>query len=305
MMEYIDFRAAPEEKDHSKVRVDLIDKVYDHLKLPESTFLGTRITKKMLIDNNELSSNDKKLVTDVIQSIEWRNTLKPDTVNISIYVTDTVEYLEVAVIRVVLKADKKHKDRLTNITKLMHTLIPYPVVLLVELQDELAISLADKRINQADKTKLVIEHIYNSDWLHAEKLSNNENDFLNDFSLINVSSLNYFELYQDLISMLIGLKASRISGNYESKNSLISQSTNKPEAQVGSEKNGTSTSSDFSEKSNEDKIALLQKLEGLEAELASIRNKLKKETQMNIKLRLNVEAQKIKQEIAAIRNELK
>ena len=304
MMEYIDFRAAPAEKDHSQVRVDLIDKVSDHLKLPKSTFLGTRITKKMFIDNNELSSHDKKLVTDVIQSIEWRNTLKPDTVNISIYVTDTVEYLEVAVIRVVLKAGEKHKDRLINITKLLHTLIPYPVVLLVELQDDLAISLADKRINQADKTKLVIEHIYNSDWLHPEKLSANENVFLNDFSLVNVSSLNYFELYQDLISMLIGLKASRISGNYESKNSSISQRNYKPEVQVSSEQDAKLASSNFSEKSNKDKTALLQKLEGLEAELASIRNKLKKEVQMNIKLRLNVEAQKIKQEIAAIRNEL-
>jgi len=304
MMGYIDFRAAAEDKDHSQVCGSLIDKVYDHLKLPESTFLGTRITKKMLIDNNELSSNDKKLVTDVIQSIEWRNTLKPDTVNISIYVTDTVEYLEVAVIRVVLKADKKHKDRLTNITKLMHTLIPYPVVLLVELQDELAISLADKRINQADKTKLVIEHIYNSDWLHPEKLSANENDFLNDFSLVSVSSLNYFELYQDFISMLIGLKASRISGNYESKNSSISQSDYKPEA-LNSEQDAKLASSGFSEKSNEDKTALLRKLEGLEAELVSIRNKLRKESQMNIKFSLNVEAKKIKQEIAAIRNELK
>ena len=304
-MEYIDFQAASEEKDHSQVCGSLIDKVCDHLKLPESTLLGTRITKKMLIDNNELSSHDKKLVTDVIQSIEWRNTLKPDTVNISMYVTDTVEYLEVAVIRVVLKAGKKHKDRLTNITKLLHTLIPYPVVLLAELQDDLAISLADKRINQADKTKLVIEHIYNSDWLHAEKLKANENDLLNDFSLANISSLNYFELYQDLISMLIGLKASRISGIYKSKNSSISQSDRKPEAQLNIEQNTKLDSSDFSEKSNEDKTALLQKLEGLEAELASIRNKLKKENQMNIKLRLNVEAQKIKQEIAAIRNELK
>ena len=304
MMEYIDFRAAPAEKDHSQVRVDLIDKVSDHLKLPKSTFLGTRITKKMFIDNNELSSHDKKLVTDVIQSIEWRNTLKPDTVNISMYVTDTVEYLEIAVIRVVLKAGKKNKDRLTNITKLLHTLIPYPVVLLAELQDELAISLADKRINQADKTKLVIEHIYNSDWLHPEKLSANENDFLNDFSLVNVSSLNYFELYQDFISMLIGLKASRISGIYESKNSSIFQSNHKPEAQVGSEKNGTLINLDFSEKSNEDKTALLQKLEGLEAELANIRNKIKKETQMNVKMRLNIEAKNVKNSISKLKHSL-
>ena len=300
-MEYVDFRAA-EEKDDSQTRGRLIDKVCDHLKLPESTLLGTRITKKMLIDNNELSSHDNKLVTDVIQSIEWRNTLKPDTVNISMYVTDTVEYLEVAVIRVVLKAGKKHKDRLTNITKLLHTLIPYPVVLLIELQDDLAISLADKRINQADKTKLVIEHIYNSDWLHPEKLSANENDFLNDFSLVNVSSLNYFEFYQDFISMLIGLKASRVSGVYKSKNSLVSQSTNKPEAV--SEKNHKSSSSEFSEKSNEYKTALLQKLEGLEAELANIRNKIKKETQMNVKMRLNIEAKNVKNSISKLKHSL-
>lgn len=303
-MDYIDFQAASEEEDHSQACSSLIDKVCDHLKLPDSTFLGTRITKKMLTDNNELSSHDKKLVTDVIQSIEWRNTLKPDTVNISIYATDTVEYLEVAVIRVVLKAGKKHKDRLTNITKLLHTLIPYPVVLLVELQDELAISLADKRINQADKTKLVIEHIYNSDWLHPEKLSANENDFLNDFSLVNVSSLNYFELYQDLISMLIGLKASRISGNYKSKSSSISQSDNKPEAQLNIEQNTKLASSNFSKKSNEDKTALLQKLEGLEAELASIRNKIKKETQMNVKMRLNIEAKNIKNLISKLKYSL-
>lgn len=304
MMEYIDFRAAPKEKGHSQVCGSLIDKVCDHLKLPESTFLGTRITKKMLIDNNELSSHDKKLVTDVIQSIEWRNTLKPDTVNISIYATDTVEYLEVAVIRVVLKAGEKHKDRLTNITKLLHTLIPYPVVLLVELQDDLAISLADKRINQADKTKLVIEHIYNSDWLHPEKLSANENVFLNDFSLVNVSSLNYFELYQDLISMLIGLKASRISGNYESKNSSISQRNYKPEVQVSSEQDAKLASSNFSEKSNKDKTALLQKLEGLEAELASIRNQIKKETQMNVKMHLNIEAKNVKNSINKLKRSL-
>lgn len=303
-MDYIDFQAASEEEDHSQACSSLIDKVCDHLKLPDSTFLGTRITKKMLTDNNELSSHDKKLVTDVIQSIEWSNTLKPDTVNISIYATDTVEYLEVAVIRVVLKAGKKHKDRLTNITKLLHTLIPYPVVLLVELQDELAISLADKRINQADKTKLVIEHIYNSDWLHPEKLSANENDFLNDFSLVNISSLNYFELYQDLISMLIGLKASRISGNYKSKSSSISQSDNKPEAQLNIEQNTKLASSNFSKKSNEDKTALLQKLEGLEAELASIRNKIKKETQMNVKMRLNIEAKNIKNLISKLKYSL-
>ena len=146
-MVYKDFNLIGEEENQL-----LIDMVFDHLALPDSTFLGTRITKKMLIDNNELSSADKKLVTDVIQSVEWINTLKPETLNIPVYVTETVEYIEIAVIRMVLKTDGKQKGKLNKINKLLHSLIPYPVILLVKQEDELAISLADKRINQADKS---------------------------------------------------------------------------------------------------------------------------------------------------------
>ncbi|WP_432451747.1 DUF4391 domain-containing protein [Agarivorans sp. QJM3NY_29] len=279
-MELINFRNN-DKTEHSS----LIEKVCENLALPDSTFLGTRITKKMLVDNNELSSNDKKLVTDVIQSIEWQNTLKPETLNVPIYVTDTVEYIEIAVIRVVLKSEIKNKTKLKNVAKLLHTLIPYPVILLLELGEELAISLADKRINQADKSKLVIEHIYNSDWLSSTSLTENENNFLNDFSLKNVSSLNYFELYQDFISMLIALDVSCLSGVYRTKSIQ-----------------GDLTELKFVAKSNEDKTILLHKLATLEADLTGIRNRLKKETQMNQKLKLNVEAKKIKLSINKIRS---
>lgn len=303
-MELINFRNN-DKAEHSS----LIEKVCENLALPDSTFLGTRITKKMLVDNNELSSNDKKLVTDVIQSIVWQNTLKPETLNVPVYVTETVEYIEIAVIRVVLKSDIKNKAKLKNVAKLLHTLIPYPVILLLELGEELAISLADKRINQADKSKLVIEHIYNSDWLSSTGLTENENHFLNDFSLKNVSSLNYFELYQDFIAMLIGLETSKISGRYLFKNNSgnnlsTDQNDSEAESQEDVQQYDTLHSASFAEKSNEDKTALLKELEGLEAELSSIRTKIKKETQMNMKMRLNVEAKKIKDSIGKLKRSL-
>lgn len=180
---------------------------------------------------------------------------------------------------------------------------------LIELGEELAISLADKRINQADKSKLVIEHIYNSDWLSSTGLTENENHFLNDFSLINVSSLNYFELYQDFISMLIGLETSKISGRYLFKNNSGNnlstvQNDSEAESQEDVQQYDTLHGISFSEKTNEDKTAFLKELESLEAELSSIRNKIKKETQMNTKMRLNVEARKIKQAITAIKTQL-
>ena len=297
----------------------LIEKVYDNLALPDSTFIGARITKKMLVDSainngNALGSHDKKLITNVIQSSSWQNTLKPETLNVHHYVTDTVEYLEIQVIRVVLKNDIKNKIKLKHTSKLFHTLIPYPVILLLELGEELAISLADKRINQADKNKLVIEHIYKSDWLSSMALTENENDFLNDFSLKNVSSLNYFEIYQDFISMLIGLEISKISGRYISKNSLSRNNSDKnistdqidseSESQQNMRQCGTLHKTSFADKSNEDKTALLRELESLEAELSIVRNKIKKETQMNTKMLLNVKAKRIKQAIAAIKTQL-
>jgi hypothetical protein len=294
-MVYKNFNAIGEEK-----RQSLIDMVFDHLALPDSTFLGTRISKKMLIDNNELSSADKKLVTDVIQSVEWQNTLKPETLNIPVYVTETVEYIEVAVIRVVLKTDGMQKGKLNKINKLLHSLIPYPIILLVKQEDELAISLADKRINQTDKSKLVIEHIYSSDWLITKNLTENENYFLNDFSLKNTSSINYFELYHDFISMMISLETSKISGRYISKNQNNSKSTS--EASDGQSDN--LDCSVFIEKTNEDKTSLLRNLGALEVELASIRNKIKKESQMSIKMRLNIEAKRIKNNIKLIMEDL-
>ncbi|MEZ9646083.1 DUF4391 domain-containing protein [Vibrio sp. 10N.261.52.C2] len=287
---------------------DLFDVVYEHLALPDSTYLGTRITKKMILENNDLSSSDKKLVNEVVQSVEWVNTLKRETLNIPTYVTEMVEYTEVAVLKVTLKADDSNLGKLKNTAKLFHTLIPYPVILMIELDGQLAISLADKRINQSDSSKLVIEHYYNSQWFSVVSLKRNEKEFLNDFTLKNVSSVNYYELYQDFISMLLALEASYISGSYSTKSS---RNSNVAKSDFGAPQEENVDHSDdsishetFNEMSNEEKSHLLKELASLEAELTNIRNKLKKEVQMNEKMRLNVQARKVKQAISAITSQL-
>jgi len=288
MSKVIDFRSG-----------NLFDKVYEHLALPESTLLGTRITKKMILENNDLSSSDKKLVNEVIQSVEWLNTLKPETLNIPTYVTETVEYIEVAVLKINLKVDTANRGKLKSTAKLFHTLIPYPVILLLELNGELAISLADKRINQADSSKLVIEFFYNSQWFNVGSLKDNENEFLNDFSLKNVSSVNYYELYQDFISKLIALERSYISKIYYKNDCMDSERYLLQESKFDAFDEPL-----FIEMSNEEKTRLLKELASLEGELSNIRNKLKKELQMSEKMRLNVQARKVKQAISAITSRL-
>ncbi|MCZ2369622.1 DUF4391 domain-containing protein [Vibrio diabolicus] len=273
---------------------NLFDVVYEHLALPDSTYLGTRITKKMILENNDLSSSDKKLVNEVVQSVEWVNTLKRETLNIPTYVTEMVEYTEVAVLKVTLKVDDLNLGKLklsiiNKVAKLFHTLIPYPVILMIELDGKLAISLADKRINQSDSSKLVIEHYYNSQWFSVVGLKRNEKEFLNDFTLKNVSSVNYYELYQSFISKLIQLAVSNISGLY-----LVDKSV---------ESNYDANScSNFNENSNEYKTKILNDIEALEDKLKAIKTKIKQEKQMNNKLNLNMEAREVKLKIKILKN---
>lgn len=283
---------------------NLFDKIYKHLALPDSTILGTRITKKVILENNDLTSSDKKLVNDIIQSIEWLNTLKPETLNILTYVTETVEYIEIAVLKVSLKDTPGNQGKLKHslikkVSKLFHSLIPYPVILLLELNKEVAISLADKRINQSDSSKLVVEHYYNTQWFNIRTLRDNENEFLSDFSLKNVSSFNYYEMYQDFISMLIALEISYISGSY--RNTIVPNSGRLWSHNSPVDKYEASL---FQSGSNEEKTQLLKELASLENELSNIRNKLKKEVLMSEKLHFNIRARIVKKNIDKIKSNL-
>ena len=288
--------------------LSLADALYRNMALPEAAFLGTRITKKMLNDSAShngiaLSAQEKLLISDVLQSIEWRYTLKPDTVNIAAWVTDQLDYAEVALLHVRLKpqptaSDNQQHASFTKLATLLHKLIPYPLLVAAEQGEALALSLADKRINQADKTKWVVEQVYHTPWFSPHHLSGEQQVFLLDFSLKNAATLHYYALYQDLIAMLIALQTSGISGRYLAKNQALQQ------AQAVAHSAQPSLGASVADQSNSEKVALLKQLASLEAQLNAIRNKLKKETQMNIKMQLNVEARQLKLTMADIKAQL-
>lgn len=286
----------------------LHDAFYRHMALPDSTFLGTRITKKMLLESavhneNSLTSVNKILVTEFIQSIEWRNTLKPETINISAYVTEQVEYPEIVVLHVIVKGfsvlnNKAKNTCFAKLAKLLHELIPYPLIVVAEQVGNLAISLAEKRVSKANRSKLVVEHVYASEWMSSTQLPLNQQAFLLDFSLKNASNLNYFELYQDLISMMVSLDASKISGVYRAN---LHQS----DSDYFDENKSADSSGYQQESSNVERTQMLKGLEVLESKLTAIRTKLKNESQMSEKMRLNIKAREVKAEISLLKGRLR
>ncbi len=115
--------------------------VWQAMKLPESCLLNSRIYKKMLLESADLGSNDKKVVTEDIDTLIWRYTLKPETINIPRLQTEELDYPEIAVIHVTLR----NLNRTKRLVEIIQCAIPYPLVLIISHGSSLWLSLANKR----------------------------------------------------------------------------------------------------------------------------------------------------------------
>ena len=116
----------------------ITEQLWQAMNLPDSCLLNSRIYKKMLLESSDLSGNDKKVITEDIDTLVWRYTLKPETINIPKLLTDEFDYPEIAVIHVTLKSPKRAK----RVVEIVQRAIPYPLVLIISHDNRLWLSLA-------------------------------------------------------------------------------------------------------------------------------------------------------------------
>ncbi|GLX87002.1 hypothetical protein tloyanaT_32550 [Thalassotalea loyana] len=288
----------------------LLSKFYEYLDLPEKSFLGSRVAKKQLIENSKLSTADKKAVQEDIESIVWRNTLKNSTVNISPYFSEVksqevncqeikaqeesleaesyvLEYSEIALIEVTIRS----KKRVKKIAELIQRAIPYPLMLVLHLKhvtedgspSSLFLNLATKRLSKADHSKLKVERFYQSQKFTEEQITENsvEEQFFKSLSVNNQSFINFYEFYMGWVKQFISLEKSKLTNAFEPN---ASQSVDIEQAKA--------------------QANVLDSIASLEAKLSGIRQKLKQENQINRKVELNIQAQKIKRDLAQLTAEL-
>jgi predicted nucleic-acid-binding protein len=277
----------------------LLSKIYEQLNLPDKTYLGTRVAKKQLIENSQLSSSDKKAVQEDIEAIIWRNTLKNTTLNISPYhetieanneSTDkldsdsyVLEYNEIAVIEVTIRSTTRAK----KIAELIQRAIPYPILLVLHLkhvtaenEPSITLNLATKRLSKADHSKLKVERFYQSPAFTITQLNSDsiEDVFLKSLSVENQSFVNFYEFYMGWVKQFLELEKSKHTNEFtESDNQSVDIAQAKSKAK------------------------LLDSITSLESRLAGIRKKITQEGQINRKVELNIQAQNIKQELSTLK----
>lgn len=238
----------------------MIQTLYDHMAIPKKCLLNKPLFKKLFQEHADLDITDKRALKDDIDKIRWVYTLKPATVNIAAYSDDVREYDEVAIIQI----DLTSANRAQRIAAFVNKAIPYPVMIVFSFADTIAISVADKRINQADKSKWVVEDAWITGWFNPDAPNETQQTFMQDMAIKSLSFVNFYAFYTDIKNRIIALNTADRSGSY----SLTSGdgTINRAEA--------------------------LRELDKLEQEKAELQNKLAKEKQMGRQVEM---ATKIKQ----------
>lgn len=251
-----------------------LDQFYQNMAVPDACALGKRIYKKMFYDNGQLNAADKKAFVEDIGGIEWRYTLKPSTINIPKLEDETHEYLEVAVLQVLMNA----LERTSRIAPAIQKAVPYPLLIIFICGDQLSLNAAEKRINRADNNKIVVETMHDTGWISLSKLEPWQGDFLNDFRVTNFSYRNFFDFYQDMRKRIVALNCAVHTGRYS----------------LHTETDGSSAN----------RVEMLRQMEKLNQERMEIRNKLKTEKNLGTQVQLNTQIKQITDRIEAAKQEL-
>jgi len=181
------------------------------LELPASCRVDQRIPKKLLVENGAPTAADKRNITEGIEEIQWVATLKPSTIAVPEYRDESREYLEVAVLHIALRQNANAN----RIVELTHRAVPYPLVLMLTIQDQLILSMARIRWAQNEADKVVLDGESVAVALNEPATTPNIlSAFLQALSITRQPRDNLKVLYQGWLDALSAFQVAHITGTF-------------------------------------------------------------------------------------------
>jgi hypothetical protein len=244
----------------------MIDLIYDSMDIPEACQLGKRVFKKLFHEHAKLGTTDKKAFREDIDTITWQYALKPSTIQIQAYEDDQREYLEVAVLQVDLKTQK----RTSRITEIMHRAIPYPLLIVFAFDKMCALSTAHKRFSQAEREAIVAEDFFITDWINLSAPTPVQSEFLASLAVASLPHTHFFAFYSAIVDRLVALDCARLTGKYRLE---------------------------FLADKREPRPKRLAACHALEGRIAEYRIAIKKEMQFNRQVELNMKMKELEKQL--------
>lgn len=246
--------------------------VIDALAIPREALVDQRVPKKLLLEHAAPTPAGKRQIQDGIAELTWVAALKPTNIGVPAFRDTTREYLEIAVLTVVLRPTAKPP----RLIELIHRAIPYPLVLVTQHSEDFNLSLAHKRWSQGEAGQVVIEDLRQV-LFNLDKSSPAESSFLDSLALSQLPARDLFALYDGLLARLAALEAARITRKFDPPES--------PD-RASAVRDG------------------LARHAQLVRDLAILRARAAKETQLNRRVELNLAVQRLERQLSQTMNAL-
>ena len=185
--------------------------------LPIECKIDKNIPKEVIYKNAEADDKLKRIFIDNVEKIRFVYLLNFSNSNIQSYISDNERFEEIDFIKIILK--EKGKENI--ISKLFHQLIPKSTVIILEFKNEILISTSNKR---TDKEKIILEEVFNSNWIDVE------NKMLKELEYKKLNSTNLKLFYEDITEKVRVINLSKklnCENNIESENVDLLEELNK------------------------------------------------------------------------------
>jgi len=180
------------------------------LELPASARVDRRVSKKLLVENGAPTAADKRSINEGLEEVHWLAALKPSTIGVPEFRDFAREYLEVAVLRAVLRAGAKAN----RLAELIHRAVPYPVFLITSQGDAVALSLAHKRWSQGVTDATVLDGAVIVADLGAGQDPRVVQAFVRLLSVARHPHVDLYAMYQGWLDSVLALLAAQVTGTF-------------------------------------------------------------------------------------------
>jgi hypothetical protein len=258
------------------------------LDLPAASRVDRRVPKTLLIEHGAPTPADRRHINERIDELQWVAALKPTTIGVPEYRDDVREYLEVAVLRLTLRADgnealvartELRSASAQRIIELVHRAVPYPVMLVIEHDQarRVGLSVANKRWSKGEAGKTVLDgEVVAVEW-DAASGDLRWPAVADALALGRQPRTTMYALYQGWMDTLIAMQAASVTGTFTAAAS--------PEQAA-------------------DRFEALRECERLDAEIARVRAAAAREKQVARQVELNLALKRLEASKTAARARL-
>ena len=238
----------------------------DTLGFPFTSKISRKLFKKQFIENFSLNINERKVLSDYVESITLEYLLNKNTINIIPFVDEDRDYSEIALVQVEITDKTKFK----SISSIIQN-IPYPLIVFIVCANAIMVNVSPKRISKSDSSKLVVEESHFTDWIDFENPSHLEAEFIKSLEARNHPFTDLYAFYNSYLDRIIAFNASKYSGQLNT---------------------------------TEETKAILTQISVCEAKITELKNKIKKETSFSDKVNLNIELKKMNDKLNDLKGSL-